>query len=489
MGSSLRMEEILKDKQSRDPNSITSLSLTHKALTSSDNVFSCLSQFSSLEKLDLAFNSLTSLEGLSSCVNLKWLSIVENKLHSLNGIQSLSKLTVLNAGKNKLKSMDEVASLITLRALILNDNEIVSISVLNQLKELNTLVLSRNPIRKIGESLVKMKSLTKLSLSNCQLETIGSSLKSCTNLKELRLAHNDIKILPAELAFNKKLQNLDLGNNTITRWSDMKVLSSIVDLKNLNLQGNPITDMEKVSKKILKLLPHLHIFNARPIDKSNKVSSGRFNDSSLIPTHELSVSKEMQKSSVRKNGPHDSASDVKVEKDLKKKNKKVDNKFLGKEDVPVYDRDNVIVDQKPKRKKSQEQDESNDFEMEGLKQKKKKTHEKFSKKDVQVPEDDNNVVKMKSKSKKSGEQSELDLIDDADASFADFFANSTAKSPEVGGQKEKVDKAGKDKYLMGGVVVISADKKKKKIHAVDSTIQLPAEVEVGMGGSSTWDDE
>jgi hypothetical protein len=34
------------------------------------------------------------LQGLSSCTNLKWLSVIENKLVSLKGVEVLSKLQV-----------------------------------------------------------------------------------------------------------------------------------------------------------------------------------------------------------------------------------------------------------------------------------------------------------------------------------------------------------------------------------------------------------
>ncbi|XP_059428972.1 ruvB-like protein 1 [Corylus avellana] len=112
----LSSEQVLKDNSTSDPNSVSSLKLTYKALSD----VSCLSGFKNLERLDLTFNNLTSLEGLKECVNLKWLAVVQNKLESLRGIEGLSKLTVLNAGKNKLRSMDEVRSLLSLRALILN---------------------------------------------------------------------------------------------------------------------------------------------------------------------------------------------------------------------------------------------------------------------------------------------------------------------------------------------------------------------------------
>ncbi|KDP27383.1 hypothetical protein JCGZ_20207 [Jatropha curcas] len=485
----LTTEQVLKDKQTRDPNSITSLSLTQKALSD----VSCLNEFSNLERLDLAFNSLTSLEGLSSCLNLKWLSVVKNKLQSLKGIEGLSKLTVLNAGKNKLKSMEEIRSLVSLRALILNDNEIVSICKLDQNKELNTLVLSRNPIREIGESLAKVNSLTKLSLSNCQLQTIDSSLKSCIALKELRLAHNEIKTLPAELAYNKKLQNLDLGNNVITSWSDVKVLKFLADLKNLNIQGNPIAEREKLTKKVLKLLPNLHIFNARPIDKSTKKGdTGEVDDFSFIPSNELEVTKEKKRESMSRNtlSKHDMGQSKSIHLDNVSDVNMDLSRFSKKEEVPVHERDDNVVEKKLKRKKSQDQDNSNnDLTMDESKQERKKTIEKLPKKDVQVKGNDKNTVEKQRKSKKSTEKlDELDAIDNGETSFADFFSVNYVESSKHSVEKKLIDKAGENINSTGGLVTLSAKKKKTKNRVANHAVQLPAEVEVGMGGPSTWDD-
>ncbi|KAL4182994.1 hypothetical protein AMTRI_Chr11g95960 [Amborella trichopoda] len=296
---SLSFEEILKEHQTRDASSISSLQLSKRGLS---KVLG-FNEFSILERLDLSCNNLSTLEGLKSCVNLKWLSVVENKLQSLKGVESLSKLTVLNAGRNILTSMDEVKSLTSLRALMLNDNDISSICRLDRLSFLNTLVLSRNPIQDIGKSLAKGKSIAKLSLSNCQLQTIGLSLISCVDLKELRLAHNRItvlgssvgagwrrppwsyrchsiffgtlvsikhnKLLHVELAHNAKLQILDLGNNMIRKWSSIKqVISNLHDLKNLNLQGNPIVEKSNLAVKVHRKLPSIRIFNGHPIEST-----------------------------------------------------------------------------------------------------------------------------------------------------------------------------------------------------------------------------
>lgn len=93
---------------------------------------------------------------------------------------------------------------------------------------------------------------------------------------------------------------------------NFQALSSLVNLRNLNLQGNPIADKENLLKKVSlfccnevyihtytiqgyqtfdiqtmpyqvkKLLPNLHIFNARPIDKiATKEVHGKTDDFSV----------------------------------------------------------------------------------------------------------------------------------------------------------------------------------------------------------------
>ncbi|KAG4132181.1 hypothetical protein ERO13_D08G017000v2 [Gossypium hirsutum] len=455
----LTKEHVLKDENTHDPATITSLSLSHKALSD----VSCLAEFENLERLDLAFNNLTSLQGLKSCVNLKWLSVVQNKLQTLEGIEGLTKLTVLNAGKNKLRSMEEVKPLVNLRALILNDNEIVSIRGLDDMKDLNTLVLSRNPMTEIGNSLVKLKSITKFSASNCQIQAIESSLKCCVELKELRLSHNDIKSLPSELSCNKKLQNLDLGNNLISQWSELKALDSLVHLKNLNLQGNPIAEKDKLAKKlsmfwlVKRLLPNLHIFNARPIDKSIKNKEG---DIVNIASYSSDIHMEEKTGQKRKKNPeflvsvekqdvnHDNnATAFDTEKELKRKKKKGNDKLST--EVPIAE-DDVV----------------------------------FS---TSMHEDGTTGEEKPKRKKKLEKRAELDIIDDAGASFSELFAIDVA-DPIQDGKRKIVDRASQDTKSSDSLVTYPVKKKKSK-HAVLAELELTSAIEVGMGGASTWGDE
>ncbi|KAJ8526363.1 hypothetical protein K7X08_028840 [Anisodus acutangulus] len=477
----LSSKQVLQDNNTTDPSSITSLTLTHKALSD----VSCLSEFENLQRLDLGFNNLTSLEGLKLCVNLKWLSVVQNKLQSLKGIEGLIKLTVLNAGKNKLRSMDEVSGLVNLRALILNDNDIVSICKLDKMKELNTLVLSRNPISGIGQSLAKINSITKLSLSNCQLQCIDSSLKFCTELKELRLAHNDIKTLPSEFAFNIKLQNLDIGNNVIMKWSDLKVLSSLVNLKNLNLQGNPIAEKEDLAKKIKKQVPNLQILNTKPIEKAmKKEEGGRVDDENESDHHEESIfpeNEKMKESKFLKNGKKaaDTAETVltgpDVQKESKLKKEKINefDKASGrkrKELIQAEKRTNADVgvppveldtreERKHKKKKSEKEKTSNVEDKEPAK--------KFSKR---------------------GKQNKASAIDDGETPFSDLFV-SDLSDLLTSGRKDGNHKTLQNVDAAAGLATFPKKKKQDKNRVTGAALQLSsASDEIGLGGPSTWGD-
>ncbi|URE10840.1 Leucine Rich Repeat [Musa troglodytarum] len=443
----LTLEQI--SHESKDGTATTSLNLSHRALSD----VSCLSNFRNLERLDLNCNCLSSLEDLSSCVNLKWLSVVENKLETLKGVEGLSKLMVLNAGKNKLRAMNEIETITSLRALILNDNKISHICKLDQLGFLNTLVLSRNPIYDIGASLMKAKSITKLSLSHCQIQEIGSSLISCVDLKEAKFAHNKIGTLPADLAQNTRLQNLDMGSNLIENWSDIKVLSALHNLKNLNLQGNPIAEKDKLAKKVKKMVPRLRIFNTRPTETAAGAERLSHNkDANFLPySSENEAATKLNKKRLK--------SDANVSKIVLQKSGNGDDNGPASTNV---------VEKETEKKKSK------------LRAKKA------------VAMDHNPPVDKKAKGKQHTDKEEeikFEGIDDVETPFADLiFSKDTTQ--QVEGYKKGHEMVA-DGKLVGALVLNNAKRRKwSKNTSTDAlALQLqPPASEVGMGGPSTWGD-
>ncbi|CAO1943182.1 unnamed protein product [Urochloa humidicola] len=447
----------------------TALNLSHRALSD----VSCLGSFIKLERLDLGYNCLVTLEGLSSCANLKWLSVIENKLVSLKGVEGLSKLQVLNAGKNKLTRMDEVASLTSLGALILNDNNISSICKLDRLQQLNTLVLSKNPVFTIGNALAKAKSMKKLSLSHCQIENIGSSLAACLELKELRLSHNKITTIPSDLAKNVKILSLDLGNNLIERSSDLKVLSELRYLRNLNLQGNPISETDSHIKKVKKFVPNLRILNAKPLEASSKSDENYGKDN--LPSRDDPVEIDIKKKDKRKQtkqqlkGPE--------EPEVRTIPPAVTTSAIGKSEV--LDGKERKKDRKEAKKKSEAEEHANDSK---------------SKRKDDV-DDTGGKDKKDAKRKKFVDEEDIDAegIDNTEISFADLlFSKQYSSEPKLkDSSTQEVAPGGKFEDL----VIDHTKKRKKSKGAVtitdSSALKMISSVpDVGTGGLglSGWDD-
>ncbi|EMS59372.1 Protein phosphatase 1 regulatory subunit 7 [Triticum urartu] len=453
---------------------------------------SCLGSFKNLERLDLGHNCLVTLEGLSACTNLKWLSVIENKLVSLKGAEVLSKLQgrilaqfmnhnarefflsllvqVLNAGKNKLTRIDEVKSMTSLGALILNDNNITSICKLDPHHQLNTLVLSKNPVITFGDALVNAKSIKKISMSHCEIESIGSSLAACVELKELRLAHNKITTIPSDLAKNTKILNLDLGNNLIERESDLKVLSELRYLRNLNLQGNPIAEKGTLAKKVMKIVPNLRIFNAKPIEAiSQNENSGKGS--------KLKKDEEMPD-----RDPIDSNTEKKEKRKRSKQQVQSPEEPAAKDTPPAATIaapvKSALSDSKKKKKEKvvTEQDKSS---------------RPKSKDDKASFDDTEGKAKKESKKKKSANKGDKDAggIDDTEVSFAELMFSGDGGVPEPM-PKDKTQATAVDGKFVGGLVIDHTKKRKKaKGTPIDASDlkQLCSAPEVGAGGLSGWD--
>ncbi|KAL9253799.1 phosphatase 1 regulatory subunit 7-like protein [Drosera capensis] len=515
----LTTDLVLKENQAAEAEAVTAVTLTHRALS---NV-SCLGNFRNVERIDLGFNNLRSLEGLALCVNLKWLSVVENKLESLKGVEGLTKLTVLKAAKNKLRSMDEVENLVKLQALILNDNEITSICNLDKMKDLNTLVLSRNPVRKIGESLARLKSISKISLANCELEGIDSSIKGCVELKELRLGHNEIKTLPEELAHASNLQHLDLGNNFIKSWSALKVLSSLQRLKSLNLHGNSVAEKDKLVSKVKKLVPGLKIYNSKPIEKFSKHWSDDLESNSLTGDKETKHKKKEKGSAYAKTKSEitdakstksDNGSEHWGERKQKKSEKhtykngmhgeddKLDRKKLRSKTRNAEESGVISINQNESKheEKSDRSDKTKNHTKSSLNQsehddihnsgddeekgkKKKKQQQKKTKESAKTETE--KTTEKKSKKRKT-DLSVLDIIDDRETPFSELLALDVPDAQNDIGE-EKDDKGLRGSDAVNPVVITAKRRKAKKPGQIISALELlsPA-VEVGLGGPSAW---
>lgn len=200
----------------------------------------------------------------------------------------------------------------------------------------------------------------------------------------------------------------------------------------------------------------MHVFNAKPMNKFIKNDNIDI-DSSLAADKDPETQTEEVKDHVRPN-------DFLMKKKVK-----------GKKDET---RDNEKRDQvKPKKSKHHNPDlekksKQESEEQNGKLQKRKVTF---------IEEDDAKVTKLQKKSK--AKRSELDVIDDGEASFVELLKTSGEEDHNYKREMKLADKS------TGGIVTFPGGKMKKaKSQSTVSVSSFSPEVEIGMGGPSTWGD-
>ncbi|KAL0046726.1 hypothetical protein WJX82_008424 [Trebouxia sp. C0006] len=252
-----------------DPQSMQKLALSGKGIEKIVR----LSTFSQLIRLDLSNNALTSLEGVSQNVTLKWLSAQSNQITALTGLDTLKQLQVLDLGHNALSGRLTITGLPSLRALMLNGNQLTGIEGLDVLPELNTLILKENQVTDLGTSLHGCTALAKLSVAHNKLQQLGSALSECSSLAELRVSHNALQSLPQELSRNKRLKIIEAGANQIDNFEEVQVLSQLPSLHQLNLRGCPIADEPDYQQQLLQQLPMLDGLPQPPAAKPDNATA------------------------------------------------------------------------------------------------------------------------------------------------------------------------------------------------------------------------
>ncbi|KAL2613173.1 hypothetical protein R1flu_024865 [Riccia fluitans] len=129
----------------------------------------------SLTRISVQSNHLTSMRGFEACVLLEELYLSHNKLTEMEGLSTLTRLRILDVSSNKLETVKDVKNLNRLEDLWLNDNNIPTLegieAALEGLKNsLTVIYLERNPCaRNNPEYTTKLrKMLPKLVQIDCQ---------------------------------------------------------------------------------------------------------------------------------------------------------------------------------------------------------------------------------------------------------------------------------------------------------------------------------
>ena len=174
-------------------------------------------------------------------------------LAEISSLYNLQTLSLTNCG---ISDLSFVKSLKKLRTLYLPDNRINDLTPLSGLRELKTLYLDKNPLT----DLTPLIDLPKLSMLSIQGVTINDYV-----LADLQEAMPSCRIFydtvveaarPISLGgtvFTEDVEELDLSYRDIT---DLSKLSYCLQLRDLNLTGNPLGSLTTLSG-----LPKLTILN------------------------------------------------------------------------------------------------------------------------------------------------------------------------------------------------------------------------------------
>ncbi|XP_053111288.1 leucine-rich repeat and IQ domain-containing protein 1 isoform X2 [Hemicordylus capensis] len=269
---------------------------------------STLSQCSKLQFLSLRRCGLLTLEGLSSCKDLKYINVEENNIQvincenlenlcililnnnnisSLHGLYGCNNLWNLELSHNKLTRIVGLKSLKNLQRLVVNHNQLISTKGLSDTPSLVYIDCSFNHLTHVegiencgllqilklqGNNLIELPSLEdhvllrELYLEDNSISSLEKlSLYWLPLLQILFISQNSLTHLAPLLSF-LSLEELDLSNNCLLDLqSVIQCLNGCHNLRELSLCRNPLLQEENWRCSLLKFLPGLKILNSENI--------------------------------------------------------------------------------------------------------------------------------------------------------------------------------------------------------------------------------
>ncbi|KAI9146486.1 hypothetical protein BKA69DRAFT_1044966, partial [Paraphysoderma sedebokerense] len=272
------------------------LSLPNAGLTSIDFI----QKYPHIQELEIPGNSLTDVQVLR---HLKYLHSVDLSNNNLTRILDFhpvpGNLQEVDLSRNQISVIGDLSVHRFLRRLCLDYNLIKRIDGLIDCKYLTHLSLVGNGISKI-EGLDRMP-LRMLDLRRNRIRDI-ENIATLTQLEELRLSHNEIATISG-LSQHPNLATIDLEANFIANLTNIQVLkSNIPQLRNLNLQSNPMCQEKDYRLAVVFHLRQLTILDCLPVSPEEKVAAINQFDApdSVVKalTHNADVQKETEEYAV-----------------------------------------------------------------------------------------------------------------------------------------------------------------------------------------------
>jgi len=207
------------------------------------------------EHLHLDRRQLGRCPVLEEEARLRLLNYQNNAISRIEHLDNLPNLTFLDLYDNKIQVMENLEKCKNLRVLMLGKNQIQRIENLKTLEKLDVLDLHSNRIKEI-QNVSHLTHLRVLNLAGNFLPNIFN-LDGLVSLTELNIRRNSISTT-AGVDQVPQLQRLFASHNNIVLHEDLRFLSAATNLRELTLDGNPISDKTKAYHvHVLTLCPNL----------------------------------------------------------------------------------------------------------------------------------------------------------------------------------------------------------------------------------------
>lgn len=174
-----------------------------------------------LEVLRLDMNSITAVDAstnLEGCNSLVYLNLANNSVESIQNLLRLHKLEKLDLSHNRLSNIQSLANCSSITELNLNGNHLSGLFEVPALKSIQILTLSNNNVSEIRAS-NPCKHLVELQANNNKIEYLPKQMKILfPNLQRLELKENKISDISKLCDATKECGNLTillLDNNLI----------------------------------------------------------------------------------------------------------------------------------------------------------------------------------------------------------------------------------------------------------------------------------
>ncbi|KAI4721770.1 hypothetical protein E4T48_02062 [Aureobasidium sp. EXF-10727] len=242
-----------------------------------------------LEDLDLSNNNVAHLEGAPT--SIRRLNLRSNALSSLTAWSHMMNLQYLDISNNQVDNLSGLCMLIHLRELRADDNQISTLDGIMNMDGLLKLSVRRNQLSRVDFEGCQLARLEELDLSSNKLCRI-SGVQTLSSLSRLVMDDNKLEYFSAakEDTAGSRLHCLSLQKNRMTALD----VSSYTNLRYLNVDENKLSTVQGIEQ-----LHHIDILsmrkqdlkqaNAQQLTIFNQRVSARslFLSSNIIPTLDL----------------------------------------------------------------------------------------------------------------------------------------------------------------------------------------------------------